>query len=89
MSVVWVVAPICETSSQLEIGSAFVSAIPWRSFGRKNVGYLYAVANGAEAIWDFDDDNMIKFWMEGAAVDENMWIDKFANLARGKCQTAN
>jgi hypothetical protein len=47
------------------------------------------VANGAEAIWDFDDDNMIKFWMEGAAVDENMWIDKFANLARGKCQTAN
>lgn len=28
--------------------SDFVSALPWSSFGRKNVGYLFAVAQGAE-----------------------------------------
>lgn len=31
--------------------------LPWRHFGRKNIGYLYAVAHGAQQIWDFDDDN--------------------------------
>jgi hypothetical protein len=31
--------------------------MPWNHFARKNVAYLYAIANGAEYIWDFDDDN--------------------------------
>lgn len=38
----------------------FFDLIPWRHFGRKNVGYLFAIANGAEMIWDFDDDNILK-----------------------------
>ena len=37
----------------------FVKDIPWNHFGRKNIGYLYAIRNGAEQIWDFDDDNML------------------------------
>ena len=45
----------------------FVNALPWNHFGRKNVGYMYAIQHGAEVIWDFDDDNMLKFWMSGAA----------------------
>ena len=45
----------------------FVNAIPWKHFGRKNIGYLYAIAHGASVIWDFDDDNMLKFWISGAA----------------------
>jgi hypothetical protein len=45
----------------------FVDALPWNHFGRKNVGYMYAIQHGAEVIWDFDDDNMLKFWMSGAA----------------------
>lgn len=55
---------------QDQIGSAFITSLPWMSFGRKNVGYLYAVASGAEVIWDFDDDNMLKFWMKGAPPDQ-------------------
>lgn len=47
--------------------TTFVSAIPWKHFGRKNIGYLYAIAHGASVIWDFDDDNMLKFWISGAA----------------------
>lgn len=34
--------------------------LPWNHFGRKNFGYLYAIAHGAKVIWDFDDDNVIK-----------------------------
>jgi hypothetical protein len=36
---------------------SFVDKLPWYSFGRKNVGYLVAIAHGAKLIWDFDDDN--------------------------------
>ena len=43
-----------------------VDALPWNHFGRKNVGFLYAILHGAEIIWDFDDDNLLKFWLRGA-----------------------
>ena len=43
----------------------FVDALPWNNFGRKNVGYLYAIMHGASVIWDFDD-NMLKYWIPGA-----------------------
>lgn len=33
--------------------------LPWRHFGRKNVGYLHAIAHGAQWVWDFDDDNRL------------------------------
>lgn len=35
--------------------------IPWNHFGRKNVGYLYAVQHGAQLIFDTDDDNYVLF----------------------------
>jgi len=44
---------------KLQMYSTFASQIPWNHFGRKNLGYLYAIANGAKSIWDFDDDNKI------------------------------
>lgn len=34
--------------------------VPWNHFGRKNIGYLYAIHHGAELIWDTDDDNVLK-----------------------------
>lgn len=34
--------------------------LPWRHFGRKNVGFLYAIARGAKVIYDTDDDNRLK-----------------------------
>ncbi|KAL3862365.1 hypothetical protein ACJMK2_008336 [Sinanodonta woodiana] len=37
---------------------ALSQVIPREHFGRKNIGYLYAIQHGAEVIWDFDDDNM-------------------------------
>lgn len=46
---------------QRELGkiSSLVKHLPWKHFGRKNVGYLWAILHGAEAVWDFDDDNQL------------------------------
>jgi len=60
--------------------SDFVDLLPWQSFGRKNVGYLYAIARGAKVIWDFDDDNFLKFWVDGAAVERCLDISTYTNL---------
>lgn len=38
---------------------SFVAKTPWNHFSRKNIAYLYAIANGAVSIWDFDDDNAL------------------------------
>jgi hypothetical protein len=40
--------------------AGFINLLPWKHFGRKNIGYLYAIAHGAQTIWDFDDDNILK-----------------------------
>uniref|UniRef100_A0A0K2V0D6 Uncharacterized protein n=2 Tax=Lepeophtheirus salmonis TaxID=72036 RepID=A0A0K2V0D6_LEPSM len=66
---------------QLNIGSPFVNALPWRSFGRKNIGYFYAIAHGAEIIYDFDDDNMHKFWLQDSLPKTDMkTINDFNSL---------
>jgi len=52
---------------QEALNNQFVKTVPWNTFGRKNVGYLYAIMHGATIIWDFDDDNLLKFWVAGAA----------------------
>ncbi len=69
------------SNDQSDLNINFVNALPWRSFGRKNVGYLYAIARGAKVIWDFDDDNILKFWMNGASVDPFLDIETFANVS--------
>ena len=56
-----------DSEAQKAMKSSFVGALPWNHFGRKNIGYLYALSHGASVIWDFDDDNYLKFWIPGAA----------------------
>lgn len=48
-----------ERQVELENYFEFVKQTPWNHFARKNVAYLYAIANGAQFIWDFDDDNSL------------------------------
>jgi hypothetical protein len=33
--------------------------VPWNHFGRKNIGYLFAIHHGAKVIYDTDDDNEV------------------------------
>ena len=63
----------------------FVDRLPWNSFGRKNVGYLYAISQGAKVIFDFDDDNILKFWLKDASPDPVLDIDNF-NENGGTCK---
>jgi len=49
-----------EKQLHLAAGSKFIQRIPWNHFGRKNIGYLWAIAHGARTVWDFDDDNILK-----------------------------
>jgi len=42
--------------------------IPYRAYTRKNLGYLYAIALGAETIFDTDDDNDINDLQKGIRV---------------------
>merc|ERR1719433_1244051 len=53
---------------QKNLGFKSVSSTPWNSFSRKNLGFLYAMQQGARVILDLDDDN--KFLDLGALVSE-------------------
>ena len=59
----------------MKVRSPCVNAIPWNHFGCKNIGYLYAITHGASVIWDFDGENMLKFWISGAAPDGALSLD--------------
>jgi len=43
---------------QREVASKFAGLLPWNSYTRKNIGYLYAISQGARVIYDSDDDNI-------------------------------
>ena len=63
----------------------FTKQLPWHSFGRKNVGYIYAISQNAEVIFDFDDDNLIKFWLNNASPDPVLDLNNFnQHGGRGK-----
>lgn len=47
-------------SDQEALGYKILQHLKWDHFGRKNVGYLYAIEHGAKFIWDTDDDNELK-----------------------------
>lgn len=44
--------------SQKELAGKFSGLLPWNSYTRKNIGYLHAISQGAEIIYESDDDNI-------------------------------
>ena len=47
-----------DVEDQLSLGPALANAIPFNHYGRKMMGYLYAIKQGADIIIDTDDDNI-------------------------------
>lgn len=47
-----------DVAQQLELAPAFAQSIPFNHYGRKMLGYVYAMRQGAEVIIDTDDDNI-------------------------------
>lgn len=58
---------------QLKLEYKIMEHLPYNSFGRKNIGFVFAVHHGANTIYDTDDDNEIKdidllqFWSSPSA----------------------
>lgn len=46
------------TDAQIDLSSSFANAIPYNHYGRKMIGYVYAMQQGADMIIDTDDDNI-------------------------------
>ena len=42
---------------QMKLKYKFIEYCPLNHYARKNIGYLYAIQNGADIIYDTDDDN--------------------------------
>ncbi|MBK9541522.1 MAG: DUF288 domain-containing protein [Bacteroidetes bacterium] len=51
---------------QRELDLSIVKSLPEKHYGRKNIGYLLAIRNGADQILETDDDNYAhpEFWLE-------------------------
>ena len=43
----------------LEKKVPFFKLLPWNSFSRKNIGYIFAIASKSVAFFDMDDDNIL------------------------------
>ncbi|PAV60807.1 hypothetical protein WR25_14799 isoform A [Diploscapter pachys] len=46
-----------EMQLDMSLAFNFVRKLPYKSYTRKMIGYLYAISHGAEWIYDTDDDN--------------------------------
>ena len=57
-----------------------VKHLPWNHFGRKNIGYLYAIQHGARVLWDTDDDNLL-------ATGQLPWRAEGEGLVTGRGET--
>jgi hypothetical protein len=44
---------------QKELGYKIHDLLPYGHYGRKNIGYIFAVQHGARVIYETDDDNML------------------------------
>ena len=42
---------------QLKLPYKIIALLPWNNYGRKNIGFLYAISKGATVIYEIDDDN--------------------------------
>lgn len=50
---------------QQSLPFALSEHLPYNHYARKNLGYLYAIANGAEVLMETDDDNLPYDWYPG------------------------
>lgn len=78
-------------AQQLEMGS-FATECPFNHYARKNVGYLWAAARGAEIIAETDDDNIpydtflkdISRSVHGRAVRKSGWENVYTHFTPDK-----
>lgn len=52
-------AVVLTVKQQRQLPYRVMPLTPWNHFGRKNVGFIYAMHHGAKMIYDTDDDNFL------------------------------
>ena len=57
---------------QKTLGLQTAALLPYKSYARKNIGYLYAISKGAKKIYETDDDNLSDFHRVFAAKDDDV-----------------
>ncbi|KAF0121553.1 MAG: hypothetical protein FD151_1189, partial [bacterium] len=85
-----------DPETQMKLGFTHAAAIPWNCYGRKNIGYLYALKEGARVFFLTDDDNVpvrdwadhIKFGRQQTIVisSKNGWYNCYEGADTGSCE---
>ena len=76
---------------QRKSGFSLAAICPERSYTRKNLAYLHAMASGADVIVETDDDNhpLEEFWAPRASqitcrpVSQNRWVNAYSYFTEG------
>ena len=63
---------------QKELGYKILRVVPFKSYARKNIGYLFAIACGAQVIYETDDDNDLTQGMQLDYLTKNMRPDQIS-----------
>jgi hypothetical protein len=73
-----------DPDKQSKLGYQISELLPWNHYCRKNIGYLYAIQNGAKIIYETDDDNFltgdVNFLPEECTLDELNCSSSCANI---------
>ena len=48
-----------DVAAQKQLDYSIIKLLPYNSYARKNIGYLYAIEHGADVIYETDDDNQL------------------------------
>jgi STELLO glycosyltransferases len=82
---------ILTVEKQLSLPFETAKKLPWNHYARKNLGYLYAIMQGAEILYETDDDNIpYEFWPSFYPIDLEAEVsldkNKFVNAYSYFCQ---
>lgn len=77
---------------QLKMNFSLVEKLPFKHYARKNLGYLQAIATGAEIIIETDDDNLPydSFWetrnstLNARVPETNDWVNVYQYFTKNK-----
>jgi STELLO glycosyltransferases len=57
--------------------------LPWNHYARKNLGYLYAISQGADFVYETDDDNLpYETWQQSFPVDATTEAETYGTAGK-------
>jgi len=69
----WENCDFLSVEKQKELGYYMHDLLPWNHYGRKNLGYIYAIQHGAKTVYETDDDNLLN-------QDHIVYLEEYADV---------